>query len=104
MTLDELHAMASTGQIIELNVLSHEGSIYLVETVLETRREILKKEPGDKRPWTFRSFEEARRALVDIPLETIDLIHHNIYDEIGPAGQSDSPKAPPMRLTYPLRT
>ncbi|WP_339843413.1 DUF6482 family protein [uncultured Halopseudomonas sp.] len=104
MTLDDLHKLATEGQVIELNVLSHEGSIYLVEAVLDSRRDMLKKQLCDKRPWTFRSFEEARRALGDIPLETIDLIHHNVYDEIGPGGQGGSPKAPPMRLTYSLHS
>jgi hypothetical protein len=103
MTLDDLQEMATQGRIIELNVLSHEGDIYLVEAVSDERRDILKKHDGDKQPRTFRSFEEARNALCDLPLETVNLVHKNVYDEIGPSGEGSAQGAPAMSLTLPLR-
>lgn len=102
MTLEELQVLADLGGVIELNVHSHEGSIYLVEVVTDDGSVMLKQQDSDPRPWSFRSFEQARRALCEVPLETIDLIHNNIYDEIGPGFQSLN-RAPAMRLTYPLR-
>ena len=102
MTLEQLQELAGQGGVVELNVLSHEGSIYLVEAVTDDGSQMLKKQLGDSRPWTFRSFEQARRALFDVPLETIDLVHNNIYDEIDP-GFNAGNRAPAMRLTYPLR-
>lgn len=102
MTLEELQDLAGQGGVVELNVLSHEGSIYLVEAVTDAGSVMLKKQTGDVRPWSFRSFEQARRALVDVPLESIVLVHNNIYDEIGPGFNSRN-RAPAMRLTYPLR-
>ncbi len=102
MTLEELQDLAGQGGVIELNVLSHEGSIYLVEAICDDGSAMLKKQAGDTRPWIFRSFEQARSALADVPLETIDLVHANIYDEIGPGFDSLN-RAPAMRLTYPLR-
>ena len=96
MTLDDLQELATQGRIIELNVLSHEGDIYLVEAVSDERRDILKKQAGDKEPRTFRSFEEVRNTLCE-------LVHKNVYDEIGPAGEGSIQGAPAMSLTLPLR-
>lgn len=103
MTLDDLQTLASQGQVVELNVLSHEGSIYLVEAVQADRRDILKKDAGDTSPWKFSGLEAARDTLKDVPLETINLVHKNVYDEIGPASESADGGAPEMRLTMPLR-
>ncbi|WP_373187875.1 DUF6482 family protein [Halopseudomonas sp.] len=103
MTLDDLQKLAGEGQVIELNVLSHEGSIYLVEAVLDDRRYMLKKNADDKSPWTFSGLEVARNTLKNVPLETINLVHKNVYDEIGPSQEHSSEGAPEMRLTMPLR-
>jgi hypothetical protein len=103
MTLDDLQELASQGRIIELNVLSHEGDIYLVEAVSDERRDMLKKRAGDTDPRLFRSFEEVRNTLCDLPLETVNLVHKNVYDEIGPSGDGPTHGAPAMILTLPLR-
>lgn len=103
MTLNDLQELASQGRVIELNVLSHEGDIYLVEAVCGDRRDMLKKHADDKRPWTFSGLEAARDTLKNVALETINLVHKNVYDEIGPAGDNPQEGALEMRLSMPLR-
>lgn len=103
MTLDELHLLATQGHVMELNLLSHEGGMYFVEVVSDDRRGVIKRMTTDKRPWAFRSLDDARRALRDIPLETIDLIHLNVCDEMGPTRVGASLGSAAMRLTVALR-
>lgn len=102
MTLDDLQDLASRGGILELNIHSCEGSIYLVEALTDDGSRHLKKNAADKGPWVFRGFEAARRALFDVPLETVNLIHANVYDEMVSGGHNPG-GAPAMRLTLPLR-
>lgn len=105
MTLDELQLLATQGQVMELNLnlLSHEGAMYFVEVVSDDRRGVIRRAATDKRPWAFRSLDDARRALSDIPLETIDLTHLNVCDEMGPIREGASLGSAAMRLTVPLR-
>lgn len=103
MTLTELLELAREGHVDELNLLSHEGAMYFVEAVAAGQRRLLKQRAGDLRGWAFRSLNEARHALAELPMESINLVHLNVCDEIGPANQALPLDAAAMRLSVPLR-
>lgn len=103
MTRQELQLMASQGRVQELNLLSHEGAMYFVEAVVDDQRHLLKAVQTDTRPQTFRSLEQVRRTLCEVPLESICLVHLNVCDEMGPVVAEAAPGGAAMRLSVPLR-
>ena len=103
MTLTKLLAVAHSGRVDELNLLSHEGAMYFVEVVIDGQRRLLKQRESDVRGWAFRSLNEARHALAELPMDSINLVHLNVCDEIGPTHQALPLDAAAMRLSVPLR-
>ncbi|WP_341707796.1 DUF6482 family protein [Halopseudomonas sp.] len=103
MTLDQLQLAAEQGRLERLALLSHEGSLYLVEAQIDGRRALLHDDVRQG-PWHFRSLEDVRRALRELPWPTIELVHLNVADEAGATGPvAGSADEAAMRLTVPLR-
>lgn len=102
MTLEQLQLAAEQGRLQRLALLSHEGSLYLVETQVDGQRALLHGD-GLPAPRHFRSLEDVRRALADLSWPTIELVHLNVADEAGATGPvAGSADAAAMRLTVPL--
>jgi len=76
--------------------------VYLVEALIEGSRHLLKQHEGDTRPWVFRSLHDARNALVELPFQTINLVHLNVCDEMGPDTLVTGGPQAAMRLPLPL--
>lgn len=102
MTLEQLIGAAERGALQDLDLLSHEGAVYLVEARIEGARFVLKQRDGDRRPWVFRSLHDARTALAEVPFDTINLVHLNVCDEMGPTSLFTSGAQAAMRLPLPL--
>ena len=102
MTLEQLMQAADRGALQDLDLLSHEGAVYLVEALIDGSRHLLKQQEGDTRPWVFRSLYDARTALAELPFQTINLVHLNVCDEMGPGGPLTVGAQAAMRLPLPL--
>lgn len=102
MTLEQLMQAADRGALQDLDLLSHEGAVYLVEALIDGSRHLLKQHEGDTRPWVFRSLHDARNALVELPFQTINLVHLNVCDEMGPDTLVTGGPQAAMRLPLPL--
>lgn len=80
MNLPDLSIHAQAGRIAELNLVSLEGGIYLLEAwmggrahpVLDSRGAALK----------LRSVEHARDVLQDLPALPFFLLHTSVHDEM----------------------
>lgn len=102
MTLEQLQLAAEQRRLQRLLLLSHEGSLYLVEAQVDGQRALL-HDTVRQGPWHFRSLEDVRRALRDVPWPTIELVHLNVADEAGASGPvAGSADEAAMRLTVPL--
>ncbi|WP_426143527.1 DUF6482 family protein [Pseudomonas sp. DWP3-1-2] len=80
MTLEELTKHADAGSIDELNLISIEGGIYLLQARLQGTIRYLKGGEGDVAH--LRSVEHARDLLKDFPPLPFHLVHAVVHDEM----------------------
>jgi hypothetical protein len=80
MTEDELAVHLNAGSIDELNLISIEGGIYLLEARLQGAIQLLKGERG--KTLKLRSVEHARELLRDFTPVPFHLVHAVVHDEM----------------------
>lgn len=80
MNLHDLSLHARAGRVDELNLISIEGGIYLLEVRMAGRAHAL----VDKRGETLhlRSVEHARELLHELPQVPFNLVHAVVHDEM----------------------
>ena len=94
MNFVELHAYAIAGKIDELNLVSLEGGIYLLEARMHGAAYPLSDARGQM--FHLRSVEHARAVLHDFPDLPFNLVHTSVHDEmcgLGPSAE-ESLKVP----------
>ncbi|CAI8700250.1 Cation transporter [Pseudomonas sp. IT-P12] len=94
MNFVELHAYAIAGKIDELNLVSLEGGIYLLEARMHGAAYPLSDARGQM--FHLRSVEHARAVLHDFPDLPFNLVHTSVHDEMCglEAGTGESLKVP----------
>lgn len=80
MNLQELNAYAIAGKIDELNLISMEGGIYLLEARMHGAAYPLSDAHGKAFP--VRSVEHARDLLHAFPTLPFNLVHTSVHDEM----------------------
>ncbi|SHM94602.1 DUF6482 family protein [Phytopseudomonas punonensis] len=80
MTLPELLQAARAGAVSELELISLEGGIYLLQILGPQQRAYLVDDVG--RNQHLRSVEHARDLLEDLPDVPMFLVHASAYDEM----------------------
>jgi hypothetical protein len=80
MNLQELSAHASAGRIDELNLISMEGGIYLLEARMHGAAHPLNDTRG--KTLHLRSVEHARDVLQSISPMPFNLVHAVVHDEM----------------------
>jgi hypothetical protein len=80
MNLQELNTHAHAGHIDELNLISIEGGIYLLEARMHGAAHPLKD--GDGKTLHLRSVEHARHLLQSVPPIPFHLVHAVVHDEM----------------------
>ncbi|OLF52072.1 DUF6482 family protein [Pseudomonas chlororaphis] len=80
MNLYEMNAYAIAGKIDELNLISLEGGIYLLEARMHGAAYPLSDAQGQMLP--LRSVEHAREVLHAFPKLPFNLIHTSVHDEM----------------------
>ncbi|TDV42050.1 hypothetical protein EDF87_11591 [Pseudomonas helmanticensis] len=88
MNLQELNAFAIAKKVDELNLISMEGGIYLLEARMHGAAYPLSDLKG--KMLTLRSVEHARDLLHDLPVLPFNLVHTSVHDEmcgLGPSGE-----------------
>lgn len=80
MTESELAAHMTAGNIDELNLISIEGGIYLLEARSQGAVQLLKGERGET--VKLRSVEHARELLRDFEPVPFHLVHAVVHDEM----------------------
>ncbi|KTC44068.1 DUF6482 family protein [Pseudomonas sp. L5B5] len=94
MNLQEMNAYAIAGKVDELNLISLEGGIYLLEARMHGAAYPLSDTHGQVFP--LRSVEHAREVLEAFPELPFNLIHTSVHDEMCglSANGEDSLKVP----------
>jgi hypothetical protein len=94
MTEDELAVHLNAGSIDELNLISIEGGIYLLEARLQGAIKLLKGEGG--KTLQLRSVEHARELLRELPAVPFHLVHAVVHDEMCgmPVDKRDALRVP----------
>ncbi|KJZ38623.1 DUF6482 family protein [Pseudomonas sp. B21-040] len=80
MNLVELRAYAIAGKIDELNLISMEGGIYLLEARMHGAAYPLSD--AHDQMFNLRSVEHARQILHDFPTLPFNLVHTLVHDEM----------------------
>lgn len=80
MNLKELNAYAIAGKVDELNLISMEGGIYLLEARMHGAAYPLSDDHGQT--LNLRSVEHARQVLHTFPRLSFNLIHTLVHDEM----------------------
>ena len=80
MNFVELRAYAIAGKIDELNLISMEGGIYLLEARMHGAAYPLSDARGDS--FHLRSVEHAREILHACPSVPFNLVHTSVHDEM----------------------
>ncbi|WP_166360360.1 DUF6482 family protein [Pseudomonas akapageensis] len=80
MNFHELTSHAKAGRIDELNLISLEGGIYLLEARMHGAAHPLHDARGQALP--FRSVEHARQMLHTLPNMEMNLVHWSVQDEM----------------------
>jgi hypothetical protein len=86
MNFQELTTHAKAGQIDEINLISLEGGIYLLEARMHGKSHMLNDTPGHA--MHLRSVEHARQLLHPLPNLPFHLIHGSVHDEMCGLGDS----------------
>lgn len=94
MTLPELLRAARDGAVSELELISLEGGIYLLQILGVQQRSYLLDGAG--RNQHLRSVEHARDLLQELPDVPLFLVHASAYDEMCglPGGTRDALRVP----------
>jgi hypothetical protein len=89
MNLQELNAYAIAGKVDELNLISLEGGIYLIEARMHGAAYPLSDTRGQM--MHLRSVEHAREVLHAFPKKlALNLIHTSVHDEMcGMSGSTE---------------
>jgi len=80
MNLQELNAFAVARKVDELNLISMEGGIYLLEARMHGTAYPLSDLKGNM--LTLRSVEHARDLLHAFPVLPFNLVHISVHDEM----------------------
>lgn len=80
MNVQEFTEHAHAGRVRELNLISIEGGIYLLEVCLDDASRMLKA--ADGKSLHLRSVEHARDMLKDLPVIPFFLVHAVAHDEL----------------------
>ncbi|BAU72527.1 DUF6482 family protein [Metapseudomonas furukawaii] len=80
MKLQDLSSHARAGHVEELNLISMEGGIYLLEARIDGRPHAL--DDGRGHAVHLRSVEHAREMLKDLPGVSLHLVHDVVHDEM----------------------
>ncbi|ABA76602.1 MULTISPECIES: DUF6482 family protein [Pseudomonas] len=86
MNLQELNAFAVARKVDELNLISMEGGIYLLEARMHGAAYPLSDAQG--KMLTLRSVEHARDVLHNFPMLPFNLVHTSVHDEMCGLGAS----------------
>jgi hypothetical protein len=101
MNLQELTEHVHAGRVDELNLISIEGGIYLLEVRHEGRAHPL--DDGTGRAVRLRSVEHARTYLENLPTVPFHLVHASAHDEMcGLGSRADEPLKVPISLRSAL--
>ncbi|RON17827.1 DUF6482 family protein [Pseudomonas frederiksbergensis] len=92
MTLQELNAYAIAGKIDELNLISMEGMIYVLEARMHGAAYPLRDAHGQM--LLLRSVEHARDVLHAFPKLSFNVVHTSVHDEMCGASTEESLKVP----------
>lgn len=95
MNLPQLLLHAQHGQVEELNLISIEGGIYLLEIRLDGQPQLLRDERGQT--LRLRSVEHARDLLQELPPLPFHLVHAVVHEEM-----CGLPAGPQQRLRVPI--
>ena len=94
MNFQELTSHANLGHIDELNLISLEGGIYILEARMHGASHPLNG--GNGKAVHLRSVEHARKVLQTLPIVPFHLVHTSVHDEmcgLGP-GAEEALKVP----------
>jgi hypothetical protein len=80
MNVEELRAYAIAGKIDELNLISMEGGIYLLEARMHGAAYPLSDTHGHM--FNLRSVEHARSLIKSFPALPFNLVHTSVHDEM----------------------
>lgn len=80
MNLSDLQSHAQAGRVEELNLISLEGGIYVLEVHMDGQPVPVKDERG--KTLHLRSVEHARDVLRDLPRLPFHLVHAEVHDEM----------------------
>ncbi|EPL11018.1 hypothetical protein JFV28_07490 [Pseudomonas sp. TH05] len=80
MNLQEMNAYAIAGKVDELNLISLEGGIYLLEARMHGAAYPLSD--GHGQMFHLRSVEHARQVLQAFPTLPFNLVHTSVHDEM----------------------
>lgn len=80
MNLQEMNAYAIAGKVDELNLISLEGGIYLLEARMHGAAYPLSD--GHGQMFHLRSVEHARQVLQAFPILPFNLVHTSVHDEM----------------------
>ncbi|VVP18919.1 DUF6482 family protein [Pseudomonas fluorescens] len=80
MNLQELNAYAVAGKVDELNLISMEGGIYLLEARMHGAAYPLSDTRGQM--MHLRSVEHAREVLGSFPELPFNIVHTSVHDEM----------------------
>ncbi|HGM5550850.1 DUF6482 family protein [Pseudomonas putida] len=86
MNLQELNAFAIARKVDELNLISMEGGIYLLEARMHGAAYPLSDFKGEM--LQLRSVEHARDLLHNFPVLPFNLVHTSVHDEMCGLGGS----------------
>jgi hypothetical protein len=101
MNLQGLIEQVRAGQVEELNLISIEGGIYLLEVRQGERAWPLDDESG--KPLRLRSVEHARSYLEAVPSVPFQLVHASAHDEMcGLGSRAEAPLKVPIALRSAL--
>jgi hypothetical protein len=90
MNLQELNVFAIARKVDELNLISMEGGIYLLEARMHGAAYPLSDLKGNM--LTLRSVEHARDLLHNFPVLPFNLVHTSVHDEmcgLGPSSEEN---------------
>ena len=97
MNLQEMNAYAIAGKVDELNLISLEGGIYLLEARMHGAAYPLSDNQGHM--FHLRSVEHARDVLRSFPKLPFHLIHTSVHDEMcGLAASAEESLKVPITL------
>ncbi len=80
MNLSDLSAHAHAGHVDELNLISLEGGIYVLEARMDGQSHSLSDKRGEV--LHLRSVEHARELLHELPKVPFNLVHAVVHDEM----------------------